>query len=336
MHPFTLSRATSVSDAVGKLDPSAGDAFLAGGTTLVDLIKLDVLRPRQLVDLRRVGLNEIETLPSGGLRLGALVRNSDLARHPLVRARFPGLAEALLSGASAQLRNMATTGGNLLQRTRCSYFRDGVSACNKRVPGSGCAALTGPHRSHAILGVSPHCIATHPSDFAVALAVLDASIHVEGPDGPRSIPFGEFHLLPGDTPDREFALLPGEVITAVTLPPPHPHARSWYLKVRDRESYAFALASAAVWAVPSPEENSFAEVRIALGGVATKPWRAHEAEAVLQGRTWSEEAFATAARAALHGAQPRVDNRFKIELAQRVLVRALAIVAAGQPSVRNT
>ncbi len=336
MRAFTYSRANDASTAVAQHDASSGDAYLAGGTTLIDLVKLDVVRPRQLVDINRIGLDRIEVLPDGGLHVGALVRNSDLARHPVVRERFPVLAEAILSGASSQLRNRATTGGNLLQRTRCPYFRDNVSPCNKREPGTGCAALDGHNRGHAILGVSDSCIATHPSDMAVALAVLDAHVLTHGPEGERRIPFADFHLLPGDTPHRESILYPGELITAVVLAAPPAGARSWYVKLRDRESYAFALASAAVWIVPAETGGRFREVRIALGGVATKPWRVREAEALLAGGTPDEANLRAAAETALRVAQPRRHNAFKVELAKRVIVRALSLVAAGQPTVRQT
>lgn len=336
MRAFSFSRASDVPGAVAQHDASSGDAFLAGGTTLLDLVKLDVVRPRQLVDINRIGLDAIEPLPDGGLRIGALVRNSDLARHPAVRERFPVLAEAILTGASSQLRNRATTGGNLLQRTRCPYFRDNVSACNKREPGSGCAALDGHNRSHALLGVGEHCIATHPSDMAVALAVLEAHVLTRGPAGERRIPFADFHLLPGETPHRESALWPDELITAVVLAAPPARARSWYVKLRDRESYAFALASAAVVIVPDETGSRFSRVRIALGGVATKPWRAREAEALLTHVPLDDAQFRIAAAAALRDARPREHNAFKVELAQRVLIRALSLVAAGQPNVRLT
>jgi xanthine dehydrogenase YagS FAD-binding subunit len=336
MRAFTYSRPNDASIAVAQHDASRGDTFLAGGTTLIDLVKLDVVRPLQLVDLNRIGLNTIEVIADGSLQIGALVRNSDFARHPVVRERYPVLAEAILSGASSQLRNRATTGGNLLQRTRCPYFRDNVSPCNKREPGTGCAALDGHNRSHAILGASESCIATHPSDMAVALAVLDANVITRGPEGERRIPFADFHLLPGDTPQRESSLLPDELITAVILAAPPAGARSWYVKLRDRESYAFALASAAVWVLPEDETGRIREVRIALGGVATKPWRAREAEALLAGSAINETLFRAAAEAALHDAQPGRHNAFKVELAKRVIVRALNLVAAGQPTVRQT
>jgi xanthine dehydrogenase YagS FAD-binding subunit len=333
---FSFSRAGSVADALVQSEGGGESAYVAGGTTLIDLVKLDVMRPERIVDVNRVGLDGIEERPDGSLRIGALVRNSDLARHPGVRARYPVLAEAILAGASAQLRNMATTGGNLLQRTRCPYFRDNVSACNKREPGSGCAAREGYNRSHAILGGSAACVATHPSDMCVGLAVLAARVLVRGPAGERTIPYEEFHLLPGDTPERESALRPGELITAVELPAPPAGARSWYVKLRDRESYAFALASAAVLIVPQPGGNGLREARVALGGVATKPWRAREAEELLAGGPAEDQYFQTAAKAALQGARPLRHNAFKAELARRAIVRALTLVAAGQPEVRTT
>ncbi|MES2695751.1 MAG: xanthine dehydrogenase family protein subunit M, partial [Verrucomicrobiota bacterium] len=298
-------------------------SFVAGGTTLIDLVKLDVMRPTRLLDINRLPLAQIESLPDGGLRIGALVRNSDLAWHATVKERYPVLSEALLSGATAQLRNMATTAGNLMQRTRCPYFRDNVSACNKRTPGSGCAALEGYNRLHAVLGGSESCIATHPSDMCVALAVLDATIHVQAANGgERTIPFADFHLLPGNTPEREHALRLGELITAVTLPPPPVGARQHYLKLRDRESFEFALASAAIVAVR--DGDVIREARVALGGVGTKPWRSPDAEAALRGKPATEATFEAAATAALRGAHGREHNAFKIPLAQQALRRALS------------
>lgn len=334
MRAFAFSRAEDVRDAVARHGVDGRAEYLAGGTTLIDLIKLDVMRPAAVVDVNRIGLAEIRPEADGGLRIGAMVRNSDLARHPVVRERYPVLAEALLSGASAQVRNMATTAGNLLQRTRCQYFRDGVSACNKREPGSGCAAMDGYNRSHAVLGGSAACIATHPSDMCVALAALEAAVIVSGADGDRRIPIGEFHLLPGDTPEREFALRGAELVTAIVLPAPWVGARSWYLKLRDRESFEFALASAAV--VLRLGDGKIDDARVALGGVGTKPWRATEAETVLRGAAAGAETFRRAADAALTGAQPRQHNGFKIELAKRVLVRVLEQLLAGQPAVRTT
>lgn len=306
--------------------------FIAGGTTLVDLMKLSVETPPVLVDINSLPLASIDKLPGGGLRIGALVRNSDLAWHPEVQRSYAVLSQALLSGASPQLRNMATTGGNLMQRTRCAFFREptagtpGGYGCNKRTPGTGCAALNGFHRTHAILGTSDHCIATHPSDMCVAMAALEAVIHLEGPKGKREIPFAEFHKLPGDTPHIENALEPGELITHVELPKPVEGARSVYLKLRDRASYEFALASAAV--VARVETGHISHVRIAMGGVGTKPWRSHEAETALAGKTATAAIFRAAAEAALAAAHPRTDNAFKVELAKRCLVRTLKLATA--------
>lgn len=301
--------------------------FVAGGTTLVDLMKLDVERPAQVVDINRLPLDRIEPLPDGGLRIGATARNSDLARHPRVVQAYPALAQAILAGASAQVRNMATTAGNLLQRTRCVYFRDTTTACNKREPGSGCSALDGEHRSLAILGTSERCFATHPSDMAVALAALEATIHVQGPQGARSIPIADFYLLPGDTPQHETVLTAGDLVTHVTLPPPARDGRSLYLKLRDRASFEFALASAAVVVVVAG--GAFSWARVALGGVGTRPWRSLEAEAELVGRPVAEATFSAAADAALRDARPRPKNAFKVELARRCLVHVLR-VAGGQ------
>ena len=297
--------------------------FLAGGTTLLDLMKLNVEQPAHLVDVNRLPLATIETTPDGGLAIGATVRNSDLAHHPTVQRDYAVLSQALLSGASTQLRNMATTAGNLLQRTRCVYFRDTAMPCNKRAPGSGCGAIGGFNRSLAVLGTSPQCIATNPSDMCVALAALEATVHVQGPQGERAIPFGEFHLLPGDTPNRETVLEPGDLVTRVTLPPPVQGSKQLYLKLRDRASYEFALASAAV-VVNVDAAKKVTRARIALGGVGTKPWRAPEAEAIVTGQSADAATFRKAAEAALRDAKPQSENGFKIELAQRCLVHALA------------
>jgi xanthine dehydrogenase YagS FAD-binding subunit len=297
--------------------------FIAGGTTLIDLMKLSVEQPQNLVDLNRLPLDKIETTPDGGLTIGAVVRNSDLAHHPLVRKNYNVLSEAILSGATVQIRNMATTAGNLLQRTRCMYFRDSVMPCNKREPGSGCAAITGANRSLAILGTSEHCIATNPSDMNVAMAALEAVIHVRGTKGERSIPIADFHVLPGKTPQRETVLEPGDLITHVTLPPPAPGSRSLYLKLRDRASYEFALASAAV--VITVANTQITRARVALGGVGTKPWRSTEAEAELTGQPATPAVFQKAADAALGGAKPQSQNGFKVELAKRCLVHALKL-----------
>jgi xanthine dehydrogenase YagS FAD-binding subunit len=295
--------------------------FVAGGTTLLDLMKLNVETPALLVDINHLPLDQVEPLADGGLRIGATVRNSDLAHHPLVLSDYPVLSQAILAGASAQLRNMATTGGNLLQRTRCMYFRDTASPCNKREPGTGCSAIGGDNRMLAILGTSEHCIATNPSDMSVALAALEATIHVEGPRGPRAIAIADFHLPPGSTPQIETVLEPGDLITHVTLPPPVPGDRSCYLKLRDRASYEFALASAAV--VVKVQGGRITRARIAMGGVGTKPWRCAEAEAVLVGAVAGEPAFQRAAEALLRDARPRSQNGFKVELARRCLVHAL-------------
>ena len=326
MRPFSYHRATSLADAL-TAQAAVGDArFLAGGTTLLDLAKLHVMQPGHVVDVNRLPLDRIEPTPDGGLRVGATVRNSDLAWHPEVKGRYTVLFEALLSGASGQIRNMATTAGNLMQRTRCPYFRDGLSSCNKREPGTGCAAREGYNRMHAVLGGSEACVATHPSDMCVALAALEAIIAVQGPGGERLIPIDAFHLLPAATPEREHALAPDELITAVVLPPPPPHARSHYLKIRDRESYEFALASAAV--LVRTEGNRIRDCRIALGGVGTKPWRAVDAERLLQGAAIGEDSFRAAAEAALRDAVPLRHNTFKIPLARRALERALATVTS--------
>jgi len=319
------TRATDVHSAVEAVTSDPGSSFLAGGTTEVDLLRLDVLRPHRLVDINRLPLTGIEERADGGLLIGALARMSEVAEDPAVVERFPMLSQALLLGASAQLRHMASMGGNLMQRVRCAYYRDPESACNKRVPGSGCSALEGVHRGHAILGTSEHCIATHPSDLAVALVALDAVVHVEGMDGARSIPVDDFFLLPGDTPEREHPLTPGELITAIEVPALPMARRSLYLKVRDRESYEFALASAA--AALALEDGVIREVRLALGGVATKPWRARRAEDVLMGERAGDAAFTRAATAELAPATTRPMNAFKAELARRTLVRALRTVA---------
>jgi xanthine dehydrogenase YagS FAD-binding subunit len=306
---------------------SADARYLAGGTTLVDLMKLEVERPAVVVDINRLALGDIRELPDGSVRVGGLVRNSDMAHHALIQSRYPVLSQAILAGASGQIRNMATTGGNLLQRTRCYYFRDTSAACNKRTPGSGCGAIEGCNRIHAVLGTSEHCIATHPSDMCVALAALDAVVRLSGPHGERTIPLTEFHLLPGDHPERESVIEPGELITAVDLPPLSFAARSVYVKVRDRASYAFALASAAV--ALDLHDDVVRDARIALGGVATKPWRAREAERLLAGRRADRSSFRAAAEAAVAGAVPRAHNRFKIELAARTVVRALTRAGAA-------
>jgi xanthine dehydrogenase YagS FAD-binding subunit len=330
MRPLSYARVADVESAIATVAQSRDSAFLAGGTTEVDLVRQDVLRPTLLVDINDLPLNRVEDLPGGGLRIGALARMSDVAQVPAVRRRFPMIAEALLLGASAQLRNMASMGGNMCQRVRCSYFRDATSPCNKRDPGSGCAALNGFNRGHAILGTSDHCIATHPSDAAVALVALDAVVHTRGPGGGRSIGIDDFFLLPGDTPEREHPLEHGELITAIEVPATPVAGHSVYLKFRDRESYEFALASVA--AAVRVQDGTIAEVRLALGGVGTKPWRARRAEASLLGQAPTPAAFAAAAAAELAPAAPRALNAFKVELAQRAIVRALSTLTS-QPTV---
>jgi xanthine dehydrogenase YagS FAD-binding subunit len=318
MTPFTYARAGDAADAL-RLGALAGTRFLGGGTNLIDLMRETVERPERLVDV--TGLSDaIEERPDGGLLIGAAARNSAVAEHRAVRARYPVLARAILAGASTQIRNMATVGGNLLQRTRCTYFYDtDGSRCNKRVPGEGCDAIGGFNRIHAILGASEHCLATHPSDMAVALAALDAAVHVEGGDR-RTIPLVDLHRLPGDAPDRDTVLAPGELITAVELPPPL-STNSTYRKVRDRASYAFALVSVA--AVLEVEGGIVSDVRLALGGVAHKPWRATKAEAALRGQPATADAFRAAAQAELADATPLRDNGFKIGLAERTIVAVL-------------
>src|SRR5688572_10731410 len=321
MRPFAFQRSASVDDAVSEHGASPGTTFVAGGTTVIDLVKLDVMRPERLIDLNRVPLTKIERDSNGRWEIGALVRNSDLAWHAGLQREYPLLSAALLSGASAQIRNMATTAGNILQRTRCPYFRDNVSPCNKRDPGSGCAALEGYNRMHAILGGSDACIATHPSDLCVALAAIGADVIMRGPAGERSVAFRDFHLLPGSTPEREFDLEPGELITAITLPAVSVGSRQHYLKLRDRESFEFALASGAVmvWL----DGGRIRDARVALGGIGTKPWRAIAAENTLRGAAPTLETFRSAGHAALRDALPRKHNAFKVELAQQVIERAL-------------
>ncbi|KAA9153161.1 xanthine dehydrogenase family protein subunit M [Amycolatopsis acidicola] len=326
MRPFSYVSAPDVPAALQAV-AEPGAKFLGGGTNLVDLMRQDIEHPGTVVDITRLPLTAVEELPGGGLRIGALARNSQVAGHPLLRARYPMLAQAILNGASAQLRNMATIGGNLLQRTRCLYFYDRAAACNKREPGAGCAAAGGFTRNHAILGVSEHCFAAHPSDLCVALAALDATVEVESTRGVRRIPIGEFHRLPGDTPHVETTLEADELITAVDLPPLPVAANSRYRKVRDRASYAFALVSVAAALRVSEgrvAEGRVAEVRLALGGVATKPWRATEAERALLGASATAESFAHAADAELATARPTPDNAFKIELTRRTIVATLA------------
>ena len=328
MRALRYVRAADADTAIALVAGDPEGAFLAGGTTEVDLARQEVLRPGLLVDINDLPLDGVEDLPGGGLRIGALARMSDVARAPGVAARFPVISQALVLGASAQLRNMASMGGNLCQRVRCGYFRDVSWPCNKRDPGSGCSALDGFHRGHAILGGSDKCIATHPSDVAVALIALDAVVHTRGPAGERAIGVDDFFLLPGDTPDREHPLEHGELITAIEVPAAPVARHSVYLKFRDRESYEFALASVA--AAIRVQDGTVAEVRLALGGVATKPWRARRAEAALLGQPADEARFAEAARQELSQATPRRQNAFKVELAQRAIVRALNTLTNGE------
>jgi len=324
MNPFQYEQAQELNSGAERVLRTPEATFLAGGTNLLDLMKLGVEKPAVLVDVRKLPLAQVEELPDGGLRLGALARNSDVAFHPLVKERYPLLSQALLAGASAQLRNMATVGGNVMQRTRCSYFRDTSTRCNKREPGTGCSALDGINRYHAVLGGSEACIATHPSDMAVALAALGATVRVKGEKGERSIPFTDFHLLPGTTPQRETQLEHGELILSVDVPALPAAKQSLYLKVRDRASYAFALASVA--AALEVKNGRIEQARLALGGVGTKPWRVPAAEAKLVGQAPSPEVFQAAAAAAVEGAQPREHNGFKVELARRLVVRALTVL----------
>jgi xanthine dehydrogenase YagS FAD-binding subunit len=330
---FQYARATDVADAVRRIaaDPTA--KFIAGGTNLIDLMKEDVERPSRLIDISRLPLNTVEDTADGGLRIGALVPNSDLAYHPLIAQRYPMLASAILAGASAQLRNMASTGGNLLQRTRCYYFYDTATPCNKREPGSGCSAIAGLNRMHAILGASEACIATHPSDMCVALAALDATVHVAGPAGARAIAFSDLHQLPGNTPQRDTNLEPNEIVTAVELPARGFAANYTYLKIRDRLSYAFALVSVA--AALELEGDTIKEARLALGGVAHKPWRDPSVEAALRGQAAVQSMFTRAADLVLRDAKGFEHNAFKIDLARRAVVRALTQAAAGTPQSQS-
>jgi xanthine dehydrogenase YagS FAD-binding subunit len=330
---FQYARANDVADAVRQMaaDPTA--KLIAGGTNLIDLMKEDVERPSRLIDITRLPLNTVEETSGGGLRIGALVPNSDLAYHPLIEQRYPMVASAILAGASAQLRNMASTGGNLLQRTRCYYFYDVATPCNKRQPGSGCSAIKGINRIHAILGGSETCIATHPSDMCVALAALDAKVHVAGPAGERTIAFADFHRLPGDTPQVDTNLQQGEIVTAVELPAQGFATNYTYLKIRDRLSYAFALVSIA--AALELEGERIKEARLALGGVAHKPWRDTAVESALRGRVADQAAFTRAAEELLHDAKGYEHNSFKIDLARRGIVRALTQAARGTPQSQS-
>jgi xanthine dehydrogenase YagS FAD-binding subunit len=333
MHTFEFIRPADQAAAIATAAESktaqqgADVRFLGGGTTLIDLMKLNVETPARVLDINRLPLDKIDATADGGLRIGAMVRNSDLANDAKVQKDYSILSQALLQGASAQIRNMATVGGNLLQRTRCVYFRDTAMPCNKREPGSGCPAISGHNRTLAILGVSEHCIATNPSDMCVALAALEAAVHIQGTKGSRAVAFGDFHLLPGDTPHRETVLEPGDLITHVTLPPPIAGSKQVYLKLRDRASYEFALASAAV--VLTMASGNITRARIALGGIGTKPWRSPDAERALTGKTANEATFRQAAEAALRGAKPQTENKFKIDLAKRCLTHALRMATAS-------
>ncbi|OKO47990.1 xanthine dehydrogenase family protein subunit M [Pseudomonas sp. BTN1] len=329
MNPFHYSRPTDVQQAVQM--SSGASRFIAGGTNLLDLMKENISHPEHLIDITGLPLHDIQETAEGGLRIGALVSNADLAWHPLIEQRYPLLSQAILAGASPQLRNMASTGGNLLQRTRCYYFYDAAVPCNKRQPGSGCPARDGLNRIHAILGASEQCVATHPSDMCVALAALAARVHVEGRGGARVIEFADFHRLPGDAPQRDNQLADDELITAIELPADHLARHSHYLKIRDRASYAFALVSVA--AALELDGDEIIDARLALGGVAHKPWRDRAVEALLIGRTVSRETFSAAADALLQDAEPLEHNGFKIKLARRAIIRALsdAAVAGEQP-----
>ncbi|MDY7561963.1 xanthine dehydrogenase family protein subunit M [Pseudomonas sp. 10B1] len=325
MNPFNYSKPLDVAQAINLAGPAT--RFIAGGTNLLDLMKENVSRPEHLIDITGLPLREVHDIPGGGLLIGALVSNADLAWHPQIEQRYPLLSQALLAGASPQLRNMATTGGNLLQRTRCYYFYDATVPCNKREPGSGCSARKGLNRIHAILGASDECVATHPSDMCVALTALEAVVHVQGRDGERTLDFADFHRLPGDTPERDNQLAGDELITAVELPAESFAAHSSYLKIRDRASYAFALVSVA--AALEMDGDVILDARVALGGVAHKPWRDQEAEALVIGETATAEHFTALADALLKHAQPLEHNGFKIELARRAIIRALENAAAG-------
>ncbi|MEV5199205.1 xanthine dehydrogenase family protein subunit M [Streptomyces sp. NPDC053720] len=328
MKPFGYHRARSAEEAVREHAAHPGAVFLGGGTNLVDLMKLGVAAPDRLIDISRLPLDHVADTEDGGLRIGATVRNSALAAHPAVRARYPALSQALLSGASGQLRNTATTGGNLLQRTRCAYFQDTSKPCNKRDPGTGCPALDSAQRDLAVLGHSTHCVATHPSDMAVALSALDATVHLHGPDGARTVPATAFHRLPGDTPDRDTEIRPGELVTELVLPPRPEGAASLYRKARDRASFAFALASVA--AVLGVRGGRIEYAALAFGGLAHRPWRARAAEDLLRGAPATEETFERAVDAELAAARPLRENAFKVGLARNLAVDALAELAADR------
>ncbi|HEY8560038.1 MAG TPA: xanthine dehydrogenase family protein subunit M [Pyrinomonadaceae bacterium] len=324
MRPFKYSRATDAVSAAKAVAANKEAAFLAGGTNILDLMKEDVARPSELVDISRLALMQIRNAKNGGISIGALAKNTDTANHPLIRQNYPLLSQAILAGASGQIRNMASNGGNLMQRTRCQYFYDVAMPCNKREPGSGCGALEGINRMHAIFGWSDKCIAVHPSDMCVALAALDAVVKVQDAAGKeRAIPFADFHRLPGDLPQADNTLNPGEIITAIEIPPNKLAARSYYLKVRDRASYAFALVSVA--AGLETDGNKIKSARIAMGGVAHKPWRATEAEKYLAGKDATDANFVEAANAEMKNARSFEHNKFKIELGRRAIVRALSM-----------
>jgi xanthine dehydrogenase YagS FAD-binding subunit len=331
---FQYARANDVADALRLLAGHPAAKFIAGGTNLIDLMKMDVERPTKVIDINHLPLKQVEGMPGGGLRIGALVRNSDLAYHPLVERRYPVLASAVMAGASQQLRNMASTGGNLLQRTRCHYFYDTATPCNKREPGSGCSAINGHNRMHAILGASDACIATHPSDMCVALAMLEAKVHVTGASGERVMAFADLHRLPAGTPQRETNLNADEIITVVELPPQGFASNYTYIKIRDRLSYAFALVSVAVGL--ELEGDKIKDGRFALGGVAHKPWRDPRAEAALRGQAAVAATFARAADLAMEGARGYAHNTFKIDLARRCIVRALTQAARGTPQSQSS
>jgi xanthine dehydrogenase YagS FAD-binding subunit len=334
MIDFQYTRADDVADAVRRIAADPMAKFIAGGTNLIDLMKDDVERPSRLIDISRLPLKTVEETANGGLRIGALVPNSDLAYHPMVEQRYPMLASAILAGASQQLRNMASTGGNLLQRTRCYYFYDTATPCNKREPGSGCSAIKGLNRMHAILGASEACIATHPSDMCVALAALDAKVHVTGPEGERAIAFSNFHRLPEHTPQLDTNLQPNEIVTAVELPPQGFATHYTYLKIRDRLSYAFALVSIA--AALELEGGAIKKARLALGGVAHKPWRDTAAEATMRGQPANRDTFTQAADLLLRDAKGYPHNTFKIDLARRGIVRALTQASQGRPQSQSS
>ncbi|TWE10828.1 xanthine dehydrogenase YagS FAD-binding subunit [Pseudomonas sp. AG1028] len=326
MTPFAYSKPEAIDEAVRLAGPDS--LFIAGGTNLVDLMKENLVRPKRLIDINALPLRDVTVTAEGGLRIGALVGNAELAWHPEIERRYPLLAQALLSGASPQVRNMASAGGNLLQRTRCHYFYDAQVPCNKREPGSGCPARAGLNRNHALFGASEHCVAVHPSDFCVALAALDAEVIITGPQGERRVAMSDFHRLPGDTPQRDTVLEPGELILAIELPAEDFASHHAYLKLRDRASFAFALVSVAA-ALQLDENGQIRQARIALGGVAHKPWRRADVEASLVGQVATPEHFEAAAELLLKGAQPLAHNAFKVELARRAVVRALSTAAEG-------